>query len=80
MAQEVTGLDLINRKWFNNIVHLLGFFLMVMAYRDLWKRPKTRGPKWLWGILIFLVNYLGPIFYLVWGRHAPTPKTASRAN
>ncbi len=53
---------------------------MVTAYRDLWKRPKTRGPKWLWGILIFLVNYLGPIFYLVWGRHVPTPKIASRVN
>jgi len=51
---------------------------MAAAYLDLWKRPKTRGPKWIWGILIFLVNYLGPIAYLFWGRRVPPAKIASR--
>ncbi|MDW2886569.1 PLD nuclease N-terminal domain-containing protein [Exiguobacterium artemiae] len=67
-----------NRKCFNNIIHLLGFVLMVAPYLDLWKRPKTRGPKWIRGILIFLVNYLGPIGYLFWGRRVPPAKIASR--
>lgn len=53
---------------------------MIGTYLDLWKRPKTRGPKWIWGILIFLVNYLGPAFYLVWGRHVPPAKTGSNIN
>ncbi|MCT4792513.1 MULTISPECIES: PLD nuclease N-terminal domain-containing protein [Exiguobacterium] len=65
------------RKWLTNIVHLLGFCLMITAYLDLWKRPKTRGPKWIWATLIFLVNYLGPTGYLVWGRHVPPAKITS---
>lgn len=55
------------------VVYTLEFLLLVVSYIDLWKRPRTRGPKWLWGILIFLVNYLGPVVYLVWGRHPAAP-------
>ena len=43
---------------------LLGFALF-----DLIRRKKVRGGnKWLWGIIIVLINFIGPILYLVLGR------------
>jgi len=43
--------------------------LMVFALYDLVRRKRVKGGnKWLWGILIVLVNLIGPILYLVLGR------------
>jgi hypothetical protein len=43
---------------------LLGF-----ALYDLIKRKKVKGDnKWVWGLIIVLVNFIGPIIYLVLGR------------
>ena len=42
--------------------------LMIVAVVDLIKREKTRGPKWVWFILIIFVNLIGPILYFVVGR------------
>jgi hypothetical protein len=43
---------------------LLGF-----ALYDLVKRKKVKGGnKWVWGIIIVLVNLIGPILYLILGR------------
>lgn len=42
--------------------------LIVIALWDLIKRENTRGPKWLWVVIILLVNFIGPILYLVIGR------------
>lgn len=43
---------------------LLGF-----ALYDLVKRKKVKGgSKWVWGIIIVLVNLIGPILYLILGR------------
>ena len=42
--------------------------LVVIALWDLIKREQTRGPKWLWVLVIFFVNFIGPIIYLVVGR------------
>ncbi|MFN2223201.1 MAG: PLD nuclease N-terminal domain-containing protein [Candidatus Promineifilaceae bacterium] len=42
--------------------------LMIVALWDLIKRQQTRGPKWLWVLVIVLVNFIGPIIYLVIGR------------
>ena len=49
-------------------VLLIQLALVAVALFDLWKRPQTRGPKWLWLLIILLVNILGPIAYFVWGR------------
>ncbi|MCT4780679.1 MULTISPECIES: PLD nuclease N-terminal domain-containing protein [Exiguobacterium] len=59
------------------IVYTLEFILLIASYVDLWNRPRTRGPKWVWGILIFVINYLGPIIYLIWGRHPSTDPSTS---
>ena len=42
--------------------------LVVIALWDLIKREETRGPKWIWVLVILFVNFIGPIIYLVIGR------------
>ena len=42
--------------------------LMIAALVDLFRREKTKGPKWLWILIIVFVNYIGPILYFVVGR------------
>ncbi|MGB9722993.1 MAG: PLD nuclease N-terminal domain-containing protein [Chloroflexia bacterium] len=47
---------------------LLQVVLMVVALVDLLRRERTRGPKWAWALLIVLVNLIGPMAYLLFGR------------
>jgi uncharacterized membrane protein YhaH (DUF805 family) len=42
--------------------------LMIAALVDLIRRAHTRGPKWIWALVILLVNFIGPIIYFVAGR------------
>ncbi len=49
-------------------VILLQLALMVFALVDLIRREKTRGPKWMWAIIIVVGELLGPILYLLFGR------------
>jgi len=49
-------------------VILLQLALMIFALIDLVRREKTRGPKWLWALVIVLGEVLGPIVYLLVGR------------
>lgn len=42
--------------------------LMIVALVDLARREKTRGPKWLWALIIIFGELLGPIVYFVFGR------------
>jgi hypothetical protein len=47
---------------------LLQLGLMVFALVDLIRRERTKGPKWVWVLVIIFVNLIGPIVYLVVGR------------
>jgi len=47
---------------------ILQLGLMIFALRDLIRRERTRGPKWVWGLVIVFFNILGPVIYLVVGR------------
>lgn len=47
---------------------LIQFGLIVAALLDLTRREKTRGPKWLWVLIILFVNLIGPIIYFLVGR------------
>jgi len=47
---------------------LLQLVLMVWALVDLSRRERTRGPKWLWAIIIVLGELIGPIVYFLFGR------------
>jgi hypothetical protein len=42
--------------------------LMIFALVDLVRREKTKGPKWLWALIIVFVNLIGPILYFIIGR------------
>jgi len=49
-------------------VVVVQLILLVIALLDLLKREKTRGPKWVWALVILFVNLLGPIVYFLFGR------------
>jgi hypothetical protein len=49
-------------------VVLIELALMITALVDLIRRAQTRGPKWVWVLVIVLINFIGPIIYFVAGR------------
>ena len=43
--------------------------LVAFALYDLVKRKRVKGGnKWVWGVIIVVVNIIGPILYFVIGR------------
>ncbi|MBT2677880.1 PLDc_N domain-containing protein [Bacillus sp. ISL-35] len=42
--------------------------LLVVALVDLIRIEKTNGPKWLWAVIILVINIIGSILYFVIGR------------
>lgn len=49
---------------------IIQIILMVIALLDLRKVTATRGPKWMWVLIIVFINMVGPILYFVIGRKA----------
>ena len=49
-------------------IFLIELGLMIYCIVDLVKREKTNGPKWVWVLVIVLVNIIGPVIYLIVGR------------
>ena len=49
-------------------VILIQLTLVVFALADLLRRENTRGPKWVWALVILFVNMIGPIIYFLVGR------------
>lgn len=47
---------------------LLELGLKAFALVDLAKRTTTRGPKWIWVLVILLISLFGPITYFFFGR------------
>ena len=47
---------------------ILQWILIIAALIDLVKREHTRGPKWVWILVILFVNLFGPIIYFIVGR------------
>jgi uncharacterized membrane protein YhaH (DUF805 family) len=47
---------------------LLELALLIVAIVDLIRRKRTKGPKWAWALVIVLINIIGPIVYLLFGR------------
>ncbi len=42
--------------------------MMIAALLDLRRRTTTRGPRWVWGLVIVFVSLLGPTLYFLFGR------------
>ena len=49
-------------------VLIIQIILLVFALVDLAKQRATRGPKWVWAVVIIFVNLIGPILYFILGR------------
>ena len=49
-------------------VILLDLGLVIFALRDLTRRDRVNGPKWLWALIIVLIQLVGPLLYFVIGR------------
>ncbi len=49
-------------------IAILQLVLVVAALVDLLRRERTRGPKWVWLLVILFVNFIGPIVYFMLGR------------
>jgi hypothetical protein len=47
---------------------LIQLILMAVALVDLVRREKTRGPKWLWALIVIFGEMIGPILYFVIAR------------
>ena len=47
---------------------LLQLGLMAYCLYDLSRREKTKGPRWLWLVLIVFGELIGPVLYLLVGR------------
>ena len=47
---------------------LVWFILLVAGLRDLIPRERTRGPKWVWYIIVICFSMLGPVAYFLFGR------------
>ena len=47
---------------------VLQLALMIAALVDLAKRERTRGPRWVWVLIILVGEFLGSILYFIIGR------------
>jgi hypothetical protein len=47
---------------------LVWFILLVVGLRDLIPRQNTRGPKWVWYIVVICFSMIGPVVYFLFGR------------
>lgn len=48
---------------------IIEIVLLVVALSDLIRREQVRYfPKWVWAVIIIVLNFIGPIAYLILGR------------
>ena len=66
---DINGLAII-QKYLPLIIPiiLLQLGLLIAALVDIIRREKTKGPKWVWIIVVVVFNLLGPIIYFIFGR------------
>jgi hypothetical protein len=56
---------------------VLQLALMIAALVDLAKRERTRGPRWMWVLIILVGEFLGSILYFIVGREEGMPSRLS---
>jgi hypothetical protein len=47
---------------------LVWFILLVVGLWDLIPRQRTRGPKWVWYVVVVCFSMIGPVVYFLFGR------------
>ncbi|WP_138755186.1 PLD nuclease N-terminal domain-containing protein [Paenibacillus sinopodophylli] len=51
-------------------IFVIQLILMIIALVLCAKAERTRGPKWVWVIVIVLINIFGPIAFFIGGRRS----------
>ncbi|EKD89182.1 MAG: hypothetical protein ACD_34C00162G0002 [uncultured bacterium] len=66
---DINGIEII-QKYLPLLIPiaLLEFGLLIAALVDVIRREKTKGPKWVWIIVVVVFNLFGPIVYFIFGR------------
>jgi predicted membrane-bound dolichyl-phosphate-mannose-protein mannosyltransferase len=49
---------------------IINLILIVTALVACFRTEETRGPKWMWALIIIFVNLLGPILFFLMGRRS----------
>ena len=65
---EEMAMEDMDMLWLLLPIILIQLALMIFALVDLIKNPNPNGPKWMWALIIVLINIIGPIVYFVIGR------------
>jgi len=47
---------------------LVWLVMLIAGLADLVRRQNTRGPKWVWYIVVVCFSILGPVLYFLVGR------------
>ncbi|WP_020618233.1 PLD nuclease N-terminal domain-containing protein [Paenibacillus daejeonensis] len=47
---------------------VLNVILIVVALIDLFRSEQTRGPRWMWILIIVFLQLVGPVSYFIVGR------------
>ena len=62
-------------------VLIIELVLIVVSLVDLSKRNKVKGgSKVVWVLVIVLLNLIGPILYLVWGRNVDSKEESANGS
>lgn len=58
------------QQWLPVILPLMFIQLILMSLAIVMcaKSGQTRGPKWMWLLIIIFVNLLGPVAFMLFGR------------
>ena len=49
-------------------IFVIQLILMIVALIALFKTDQTKGPKWVWLLIILLLNIIGPVIFFIFGR------------
>jgi D-alanyl-lipoteichoic acid acyltransferase DltB (MBOAT superfamily) len=66
-------MEMVNVNWALIVpILVIQFIVLIIAIIDLARIEKTKGPKWMWAIIILFFNGLciGSILYFVIGRRS----------
>ncbi|MFD2672522.1 PLD nuclease N-terminal domain-containing protein [Marinicrinis sediminis] len=63
----MTGIELTSIAPF--LIGLIALYLIALI--DIFRTEQTRGPKWMWMLLIVLIPAFGAIVYFVAGKVVP---------
>ncbi|HLR61427.1 MAG TPA: PLDc N-terminal domain-containing protein [Lentibacillus sp.] len=47
---------------------VIQLILLAVAVIDLVRIDRTNGPKWMWALIVIIINIIGPIIYFIFGR------------